>query len=105
MANDGVNDPVNAGRRKFLTATTAVVGAVGAAECLGDDVIDGERHVWRATAAVAARVIVAAKYLKSGTLRNSHFDSYQSSWSGSGYQPEPLSVVPPLYPFRRHSAD
>ena len=30
MANDGVNDPVNAGRRKFLTATTAVVGAVGA---------------------------------------------------------------------------
>ncbi|MGN0858348.1 MAG: ubiquinol-cytochrome c reductase iron-sulfur subunit [Stenotrophomonas sp.] len=30
MANDGVNDPVNAGRRKFLTATTVVVGAVGA---------------------------------------------------------------------------
>lgn len=30
MANDGVNDPANAGRRKFLTATTAVVGAVGA---------------------------------------------------------------------------
>lgn len=30
MANDGVNDPVNTGRRKFLTATTAVVGAVGA---------------------------------------------------------------------------
>lgn len=30
MANDGVNDPVNSGRRKFLTATTAVVGAVGA---------------------------------------------------------------------------
>ncbi len=30
MANDGVNDPVNAGRRRFLTATTAVVGAVGA---------------------------------------------------------------------------
>ena len=30
MANDGVNDAVNTGRRKFLTATTAVVGAVGA---------------------------------------------------------------------------
>ena len=30
MANDGVNDPVNAGRRRFLTATTAAVGAVGA---------------------------------------------------------------------------
>ena len=30
MANDGVNDPVNAGRRRFLTATTVVVGAVGA---------------------------------------------------------------------------
>ncbi|MCF7222369.1 ubiquinol-cytochrome c reductase iron-sulfur subunit [Marilutibacter chinensis] len=34
MANQGVNDPihepVNAGRRRFLTATTAVVGAVGA---------------------------------------------------------------------------
>ena len=30
MANDGVNDPVNTGRRKFLAATTAVVGAVGA---------------------------------------------------------------------------
>lgn len=30
MANDGVNDPVNAGRRKFLTATTVLVGAVGA---------------------------------------------------------------------------
>ncbi|MCL7714214.1 ubiquinol-cytochrome c reductase iron-sulfur subunit [Stenotrophomonas mori] len=30
MANDGVNEPVNAGRRRFLTATTAVVGAVGA---------------------------------------------------------------------------
>ena len=29
MANDGVNDSVNAGRRRFLTATTAVVGAVG----------------------------------------------------------------------------
>jgi ubiquinol-cytochrome c reductase iron-sulfur subunit len=33
MANQGVNDPihepVNAGRRRFLTATTAVVGAVG----------------------------------------------------------------------------
>jgi ubiquinol-cytochrome c reductase iron-sulfur subunit len=27
MANDGVNDPVNTGRRRFLTATTAVVGA------------------------------------------------------------------------------
>ncbi len=30
MANDGVNEPVNTGRRRFLTATTAVVGAVGA---------------------------------------------------------------------------
>ena len=30
MANDGVHDPVNSGRRKFLTTTTAVVGAVGA---------------------------------------------------------------------------
>ena len=34
MANQGVKDPhqdpVNAGRRRFLTATTAVVGAVGA---------------------------------------------------------------------------
>ncbi|GHA76424.1 ubiquinol-cytochrome c reductase iron-sulfur subunit [Cognatilysobacter bugurensis] len=34
MANQGINDPsnqpVNAGRRRFLTATTAVVGAVGA---------------------------------------------------------------------------
>ena len=30
MANDGVNDPVNAGRRRFLTATTVAVGAVGA---------------------------------------------------------------------------
>ena len=34
MANDGVNEPVNhpenMGRRRFLTATTAVVGAVGA---------------------------------------------------------------------------
>ena len=30
MANDGVHDPVDNGRRKFLTATTAVVGAVGA---------------------------------------------------------------------------
>lgn len=34
MANQGVldpsNQPVNAGRRRFLTATTAVVGAVGA---------------------------------------------------------------------------
>jgi ubiquinol-cytochrome c reductase iron-sulfur subunit len=29
MANDGVNDSVNTGRRRFLTATTAVVGAVG----------------------------------------------------------------------------
>ena len=33
MANDGVNEPVNhpenMGRRRFLTATTAVVGAVG----------------------------------------------------------------------------
>ena len=30
MANDGVLEPVNMGRRRFLTATTAVVGAVGA---------------------------------------------------------------------------
>lgn len=30
MANDGVYEPVNTGRRRFLTATTAVVGAVGA---------------------------------------------------------------------------
>ena len=30
MANQGVNDPINTGRRRFLTATTAVVGAVGA---------------------------------------------------------------------------
>ena len=30
MANDGVNEPVNTGRRRFLTATTTVVGAVGA---------------------------------------------------------------------------
>ena len=30
MANDGVHEPVNTGRRRFLTATTAVVGAVGA---------------------------------------------------------------------------
>ena len=30
MANDGVNEPANTGRRRFLTATTAVVGAVGA---------------------------------------------------------------------------
>ena len=30
MANDGVNGPDNTGRRRFLTATTAVVGAVGA---------------------------------------------------------------------------
>ncbi|MDV3469173.1 ubiquinol-cytochrome c reductase iron-sulfur subunit [Stenotrophomonas sp. C3(2023)] len=29
MANDGVHDPVNGGRRRFLSATTAVVGAVG----------------------------------------------------------------------------
>ncbi len=29
MANDGVNDSVNTGRRRFLTTTTAVVGAVG----------------------------------------------------------------------------
>lgn len=29
MANDGVHDPVNHGRRRFLSATTAVVGAVG----------------------------------------------------------------------------
>lgn len=29
MANDGVYDPVNSGRRRFLSATTAVVGAVG----------------------------------------------------------------------------
>lgn len=30
MANDGVHEPVNTGRRRFLTVTTAVVGAVGA---------------------------------------------------------------------------
>ncbi|KAF1724526.1 ubiquinol-cytochrome c reductase iron-sulfur subunit [Pseudoxanthomonas mexicana] len=30
MAIDGVNGPVNTGRRRFLTATTAVGGAVGA---------------------------------------------------------------------------
>ncbi|QQP98090.1 ubiquinol-cytochrome c reductase iron-sulfur subunit [Lysobacter enzymogenes] len=30
MANQGVHDPINTGRRRFLTATTAVVGAVGA---------------------------------------------------------------------------
>jgi len=30
MANDGVLEPVNMGRRRFLTATTAVVGAIGA---------------------------------------------------------------------------
>ncbi|WP_372393590.1 ubiquinol-cytochrome c reductase iron-sulfur subunit [Xanthomonas sp. NCPPB 3582] len=30
MANDGVNAPADTGRRRFLTATTAVVGAVGA---------------------------------------------------------------------------
>lgn len=30
MANEGVNEPINMGRRRFLTATTAVVGAVGA---------------------------------------------------------------------------
>ena len=30
MANDGVYEPVNTGRRRFLTATTSVVGAVGA---------------------------------------------------------------------------
>jgi len=30
MANDGVHEPANTGRRRFLTATTAVVGAVGA---------------------------------------------------------------------------
>ncbi|WP_159095836.1 ubiquinol-cytochrome c reductase iron-sulfur subunit N-terminal domain-containing protein, partial [Xanthomonas fragariae] len=30
MANDGVNAPSDIGRRRFLTATTAVVGAVGA---------------------------------------------------------------------------
>ncbi len=30
MAIDGVHGPVNTGRRRFLTATTAVVGAVGA---------------------------------------------------------------------------
>ena len=29
MANDGVNGGINTGRRRFLTATTAVVGAVG----------------------------------------------------------------------------
>ena len=30
MANQGSNDPVNQGRRRFLTASTVVVGAVGA---------------------------------------------------------------------------
>lgn len=30
MANPGGSEPINAGRRRFLTATTAVVGAVGA---------------------------------------------------------------------------
>jgi ubiquinol-cytochrome c reductase iron-sulfur subunit len=30
MSNDGVNGPADAGRRRFLGATTAVVGAVGA---------------------------------------------------------------------------
>ncbi|TWR41885.1 ubiquinol-cytochrome c reductase iron-sulfur subunit [Xanthomonas vasicola] len=30
MANDGVNAPADLGRRRFLSATTAVVGAVGA---------------------------------------------------------------------------
>jgi ubiquinol-cytochrome c reductase iron-sulfur subunit len=30
MANDEVHSPVNTGRRRFLTATTVVVGAVGA---------------------------------------------------------------------------
>lgn len=30
MSNDGVKSPDNLGRRRFLTATTAVVGAVGA---------------------------------------------------------------------------
>lgn len=30
MANQGIQDPINTGRRRFLTATTAVVGAVGA---------------------------------------------------------------------------
>ena len=30
MANQGVNDPVNQGRRRFLTGTTVVVGAIGA---------------------------------------------------------------------------
>ena len=30
MANDEVHKPVNAGRRRFLTATTVAVGAVGA---------------------------------------------------------------------------
>lgn len=30
MANPGGDEPINAGRRRFLTATTAVVGAVGA---------------------------------------------------------------------------
>ncbi len=30
MANDEVHGPANAGRRRFLTATTTVVGAVGA---------------------------------------------------------------------------
>ena len=29
MANEGVSEPINTGRRRFLTATTAVVGAVG----------------------------------------------------------------------------
>jgi ubiquinol-cytochrome c reductase iron-sulfur subunit len=29
MANDGVNGGINTGRRRFLTATTAVVGAIG----------------------------------------------------------------------------
>lgn len=30
MANTGGDEPINTGRRRFLTATTAVVGAVGA---------------------------------------------------------------------------
>ena len=30
MGNDGVNEPASMARRRFLTATTAVVGAVGA---------------------------------------------------------------------------
>ena len=30
MANDGVNAPADLGRRRFLTATTSVVGVVGA---------------------------------------------------------------------------